>query len=130
MQCIPKKTLSQIEEKKAKFIAKVKNNQKGLFSDIKDIEECSEITEHLKIETKEREKKVTRDIIVYSGVTYSFNGAFIENIIRVDKYSIDEESNEGKYSTDYYISNFHKSAKEFSEIILTCQCHIKENKLE
>ena len=45
---------------------------------------------------------ITRDIIVYSGVTYPFNGAFIENIIRVDKYSIDEESNEGKYSTDYY----------------------------
>ena len=118
MQCIPKKTLFQIEGKKAKFIAKVKNNQKGLLCDIKDIEEYSEITEHLKIETKEREKKVIRDIIVYRGVTYPFNGAFIENIIRIDKYSIDEKTNEEKYSTDYYISNFYQSAKKFSEIIL------------
>ncbi len=43
---------------------------------------------------------------------------FIESIIRIDKYSINEKTNEESYSIDYYISNFQKSAKEFSEIIL------------
>ena len=89
-----------------------------MFSHIKDIEKCSEITEHLKIERKEREKKVTRDIIVYSGATYPFDGVFIESIIRINKHSIDEKTNKESYTTDYYIANFCKNAKEFSEIIL------------
>jgi len=102
-----------IEDSKSLFVAKVKSNQKGLFTLIKEIEESSSIDSHFFSEVKQSGEIIQRSVFVYSNCIYPWNGVFIHSVIRVDK-RIDD----GDISTHYYISNETNSAEVFLEKIL------------
>lgn len=95
------------------FVAKVKANQKELLDLAKEIEAASSISSTYSHTLKQSNKKIQRDVYVYSECTYPWNGIFIRSIIRVDKYV-----NEGETQTHYYISNENNTAECFLKKIL------------
>ena len=113
MHSIPKKTLKSIQNSGSSFIAKVKENQKGLLALAKEIEEASSIDSYFSHEVKQSSKIIERHIFVYNNFTIPWDEVFIKSVIRIDK-----RVDCGKYSTHYYVSNEVNCAEVFLEKIL------------
>ena len=102
-----------IQDKGDKFVAKVKENQKGLSQFVQEIESVSAISSHHSDIVKQSKQVIRREVFVYNDCTYSYKGLFIRSIIRIDK-TVDNQ----KTTTHYYVSNARDDAKGFLKKIL------------
>jgi hypothetical protein len=103
----------EIQMNDSVFVAKVKENQKGLSSFVKEIEEVSSIDSHFTHTVKQSGQKIRRDVFVYNNCIYPWNGIWINCVIRIDKSIDDKET-----TTHYYISNEQNNAEGFLKKIL------------
>ena len=95
------------------FIAPVKGNQKSLSLLVHEVEESSEIDFHHFDSIKQSNDLIKRHVFVYSNFVVPWNGVFISSIIRIDK-----SVNNGKWTTQYYISNDTGNGEYFLKKIL------------
>lgn len=95
------------------FIAPVKGNQATLEELVHEVEASSEISFHYFNSINQSGDLIERDIFVYNSFPFSWEGVFINTVIRIDK-----SVNNGKCSTQYYISNDTGDGKYFLKRIL------------